>query len=81
MALNGALMKRKEHRSPESLGNHKIKMVFICCEYGLLVKSLLKQLGISTSELKNSLKWMILESRQRNKENGSPVKLHIELYF
>ena len=52
MALNGALMKRKEHRSPESLGNHKIKMVFICCEYGLLVKSLLKQLEISTSELK-----------------------------
>ena len=30
---------------------------------------------------KNSLKWMILESMQRNKENSSPVKLHIELYF
>ena len=32
------------------------------------MKSLLKQLKISTSELKNSLKYMILESRHRNKE-------------
>ncbi|KAK2549068.1 hypothetical protein P5673_030568 [Acropora cervicornis] len=30
---------------------------------------------------KNSPKWMILESRQRNEENGSPIKLHIEFYF
>ena len=30
---------------------------------------------------KNSLKWMILESRQRNKENISPMKLNIEFYF
>ena len=43
-----------------------------------LVKSLLKQLRISTSELNNSLKWMILESRQQNEEKGSPIKLHIE---
>ena len=37
-------------------------MASICCECGSLVKSLLKRLGISTSELKNSLKWMILKS-------------------
>ena len=30
---------------------------------------------------KNSLKWMILESRQRNKEKVSPIKLNIEFYF
>ena len=30
---------------------------------------------------KHSLKWMILESRQRNEEKGSPIKLHIEFYF
>ena len=30
---------------------------------------------------KNSLKWMILESRQRNKEKVSPMKLNIEFYF
>ena len=30
---------------------------------------------------KNSLKWMILESRQRNEEKGSPIKSQIELYF
>ena len=30
---------------------------------------------------KNSLKWMILESKQRNKEKGSPIKLHIEFCF
>ena len=30
---------------------------------------------------KHSLKWMILESRQRNEEKGSPMKLHIEFYF
>ena len=30
---------------------------------------------------KNSLKWMILESRQRNEEKGSPIKLNIEFYF
>ena len=52
MAFNEALTKRKEHRSPESCGNHKIKMASICCECGLLVKSLIKQLEISTSELK-----------------------------
>ena len=40
-----------------------------------------KTARISTSELKNSLKWMILESRQRNEEKGSPIKLHIEFYF
>ena len=33
------------------------------------------------SELKSSQKWMILKSRQRNKEKGSPIKLHIEFYF
>ena len=49
MAFNGVLIKRKKYKSPESRGNHKIKMVSIC---GLLVKSLLKRLGISTSELK-----------------------------
>ena len=26
---------------------------------------------------KNALKWIRLESRQRNKEKGSPIKLHI----
>ena len=30
---------------------------------------------------KNSPKWMILESRQRNEEKVSPMKLHIEFYF
>ena len=30
---------------------------------------------------KNSLKWMILESRQRNKEKVSPMKLNIKFYF
>ena len=30
---------------------------------------------------KNPLKWMILESEQRNEEKGSPIKLHIEFYF
>ena len=30
---------------------------------------------------KNSLKWMILESRQRNEEKVSPMKLNIEFYF
>ena len=30
---------------------------------------------------KNLLKWMILESRQSNKEKGSPIKPHIEFYF
>ena len=30
---------------------------------------------------KNLLKWMTLESRQRNKEKGSPIKPHIEFYF
>ena len=52
MAFNGALIKRKEHKSPESRGNHKIKMAPICGECGSLVKSLLKRLRISTSELK-----------------------------
>ena len=52
MAFNGALIKRKEHKSPEPHGNHKIKMVSICCECGSLMKSLLKQLRISTSEIK-----------------------------
>ena len=37
---------------PKSRGSHKIKMVSIYCECGLLVKSLLKQLRISTLELK-----------------------------
>ena len=45
------------------------------------MKSLLKQLRISTSELKTSLKWMILESRQRNEKKGSPIKLHVEFSF
>ncbi|CAH3172356.1 unnamed protein product, partial [Porites lobata] len=44
--------------SPESRGNHKIKVASICCECGSLVKSLTK----------NSLKWIMLESRQRNEE-------------
>ena len=52
MAFNGALTKWKEYKSPESCGDHKIKMVSICCECGSFVKSLLKWLGISTSELK-----------------------------
>ena len=30
---------------------------------------------------KNSLKWMILESRQRNEEEGSPIELHKLLSF
>ena len=30
---------------------------------------------------KNPLRWMILESRQRNKEKGSPIKLHLAFYF
>ena len=30
---------------------------------------------------KNLPKWMILESRQSNKEKGSPIKPHIEFYF
>ena len=38
--------------NPESHGHHKIKMVSICCESGSLVKSLLRRLEISTSELK-----------------------------
>ena len=42
IAFKGALNKRKEHKSPESRGNHKIKMVSICCECGLLMKSLLQ---------------------------------------
>ena len=37
--------------SPESHGNHKIKLAFICCECGSLVKSLLKRFGISTLEI------------------------------
>ena len=40
-----------------------------------------KMARISTSELKSLPRWMILESRQRNKEKGSPIKLHIEFYF
>ena len=52
MAFNGALIERKEHKISESHGNHKIKMASISCKCGLLVKSLLKWLGISTSELK-----------------------------
>ena len=52
MAFNGALTEWKEYKSPESCGDHKIKMVSICCECGLLVKSLLKRLRISSSELK-----------------------------
>ena len=38
--------------SPDSHGNHKIKMASICWECGSLVKSLLRRLAISTSELK-----------------------------
>ena len=30
---------------------------------------------------KNSPKWMILESRQRNEEKGSAMKLNIEFNF
>ena len=52
LAFNGALTKWKEYKSLESCGDHKIKMASICCECGLLMKSLLKRLGISTSELK-----------------------------
>ena len=58
MAFNGALTKRKEHILHRSLGksrvngNHKIKMASICYECGSLLKLQLKQLGISTSELK-----------------------------
>ena len=52
MAFNAALTKWKEYKSPESCGDHKIKMVSICCECGSLVKSLLKLLRISTLELK-----------------------------
>ena len=51
MVFNDAEIKRKEHKSPELCGNHKIQTVSMSCECGLLVKSLLKQLGISTSEL------------------------------
>ena len=40
-----------------------------------------KMAQISTSELKSLPRWMILESRQRNKEKGSPIELHIEFYF
>ena len=75
MAFNGALTKWKEYKSPESCGNHKIKMVSICSECGSLVKS---EFPLQT---KNSLKWMILESRQRNEEKGSPIELHTEFYF
>ena len=52
MAFNEALTKWKEYKSPESCGDHKMKMVSICCECGSLVKSLLKRLRISTLELK-----------------------------
>ena len=52
MAFNGVLAKRKENGSPGHGGNHKIKIASIYCECGSLVKSLLKRLGISTSELK-----------------------------
>ena len=55
-------------------------MASVCCECGSLVKSVIKRLGISTSELKNTLKWIILEFRQINEEKGSPIKLHIEFY-
>ena len=51
MAFNRAFIKGKERKSPESRGNHKIKWR-LCFECGSLVKSLLKRLGTSTSELK-----------------------------
>ena len=57
MAFIGVLIKRKEHilcrlSMSRVNGNNKIKMASICYECGSLMKSLLKQLGISTSELK-----------------------------
>ncbi|KAK2563293.1 hypothetical protein P5673_013657 [Acropora cervicornis] len=56
--------------NPESHGNHKIKMASICCESGSPAKSLLRRLGNFHFRTKNSPKWMILESTQRNEEKG-----------
>ena len=66
MAFNVTLIKRKEHKSPESPGNHKITI---------------KTAQNFHFRTKNSPIWMILESRQRKEEKGSPIKLQIEFYF
>ena len=80
MAFNRALIKRKEHKSPESRGNHKIKMA------SMLRMWITREITVKMARNfhfrnKNPLRWMILESRQRNKEKGSPIKLHLAFYF
>ena len=80
MAFNGALTKWKEYKSLESCGDHKIKMASICCECGFAHEITLKTPRNFHFRTKNSLKRMIIESRQRNEEKGSPIELHIEFY-
>ena len=56
-----------------------------CCELGLLVKPLLKWLGIFHFRTKNSLKWMNLESREKKKVKVVQLNyifcLFLSLYF
>ena len=66
--------------SPESRGNHIIKIVSRC-ECGLLVKPPLKRLGIFHFRTKYPLKLINVELRKRKEEKGSPIKLHILFYF
>ena len=66
MAFNGALIKGKNTKAQSHMATTEITV---------------KTAQNFHFRNKNSLKWMILESRQRNEEKGSPIKLHIEFYF
>ena len=54
--------------SLESCGDHKIKMVSRCCEYGLLMKPPLKQLGIFLFRTNYSLELVIIKFRKRKEK-------------
>ena len=79
MAFNRAFIKEKERKSPESRGtkSNGVYMLWMWIAREITVKTA-RNFHFRT---KNLLKWTILESRQRNEENGSPIKLHIEFYF
>ena len=70
-----------------SLGNSRVTWqsqnqngVYMLHECGSLYNGCITAWNFHFST-RNSLKCMILESSQRNKEKGSPIKLHIEFYF
>ena len=87
MAFNRALTKRKEHITHRTLAKSRVTWQSQT-QNGVytLWMWIAREITVKTTQnfpfrTKNLLKWMILESKQRNEEKGSPIKLHIEFYF